>query len=616
MMILNDAKAAWQLNDGGSGKTVRSALDGGIEAVNKWGVWLKDNTFGFALDFSTEGSRAYAETVGFDLEDSFTISAWVKAPAREAHDRVIASGGALKANCWELYIGYPSGEVGFTAKGLTQQPGLSGAKITDGRWHHVCVSYDASKIIIYVDGNAVKTTECTGKIYVTDDIYLGCAVNGENGLDGSLAQVAFYTVPKTPQEVTDTVIGEECTKPRLNLKKGLVLDRCQARIAQPEPLSKSSYCPWDPICVKMLGFDHIKLVFTPHHSEGKDGELLEDQLVYITGAVDAAVDAGIPCILCIHPEPNFKQTGLQEGSHFDRLLRWYSEFALYFKNHWSPDTVALQLMTEPFADTPEDRWTWFSDRIWGTVRNVMPEHTLITSSDTAGNLERVKAMSPTTDTNLIYSFTTYEPYVPGFNALKGLGEEVSIWNFIRNIKYPVEPGMKQDEIDALVEDNVYLVPEEKKAEARKYMYAYYKGEFDGNEFYVNHYDLTYNADWNMLRMKSLDNWRRRYGGNIHIMCVEFGCMDEYIARARFRAVEGSGLDAKTRIKHIGDLRRSFEAFDIGWSYWSYNEAFTVFKPEIRDSGYSPKPEELPPLVDFELMTQALGVTPTFEEPKE
>ncbi len=610
-MKLNDAVLAFRLNEGSADALasadakVSSAISA-PDGVNRWAVWLKSENFGYSLDFSTEGSLVFIDRPGFDLEDCFTISAWVKVPPREAHDRVIISGGALTSNSWKLFVDYATGEAAFAACGITAARVTSGVKIADGLWHHVMVTYGENKLSFIIDKNAAKTVDCSGKIYVSSQIFLGCDVNGENGLDGSLAEIAIYKAVKSADEVTDTVCdnAKEPLLPRMHLKKGLVLDRCQAHVPKPK---SATYKEWDALCVKKLGFDHIKILLTPHHSKGENGKLLPGKLKYITGAVDAAVAAGLPCILCIHPEPAFKTDGLQEGTHFDKLIRWYSEFAHYFKKHWKPDEVALQLMTEPFADTPDSRWTWFSDRIWGTVRNIMPDHTLITSSDTAGNLERVKTMSPTTDTNLIYSFTTYEPYTAGFNALKGLGSEVSIWNFLRNIRYPVEPGMTADEMDAIVADNIALVPDDMKDEAKKYMYAYYRGEYDGHEFFVNHYDLTYNADWNMLRMKSLDNWRKKYGGNIHIMCVEFGCLDEYIARKLFKGAEGTGLAPETRIKHIGDLRRAFEAFDIGWSYWSYNEAFTVLKPELRKSGYNPRPEELDELADFDLLRNALGL---------
>ena len=50
-------------------------------------------------------------------------------------------------------------------------------------------------------------------------------------------------------------------------------------------------------------------------------------------------------------------------------------------------------------------------------------------------------MSPATDNNLIYSFTTYEPYAVGWSSgcTSQVGNE-TFWNYIGDIPYPIEEG--------------------------------------------------------------------------------------------------------------------------------------------------------------------------------
>ena len=92
----NGAQSAesWLLNDGGTGKTVASELEGGTPGENKWGVWLNNNTFGRVLDFSTQGSNVYVQNSRLKVNGNFSVSAWIMAPVREEADRVILMQGA------------------------------------------------------------------------------------------------------------------------------------------------------------------------------------------------------------------------------------------------------------------------------------------------------------------------------------------------------------------------------------------------------------------------------------------------------------------------------------------------------------------------------------------
>lgn len=49
------------------------------------------------------------------------------------------------------------------------------------------------------------------------------------------------------------------------------------------------------------------------------------------------------------------------------------------------------------------------------------------------------------------------------------------------------------------------------------------------------------------------------------------------------------------------------------SYWSYNESFTVFKPDKRTVNFSPVPEEAAEWFDYDLLENALGVTPKIKK---
>ncbi len=269
-------------------------------------------------------------------------------------------------------------------------------------------------------------------------------------------------------------------------------------------------------------------------------------------------------------------------------------------------------MTEPYDNSPQVSWTWMSDRMYLAVRNELPDHTIITSSDSSGNIEYLKKMSPVTDQNVIYSFTTYEPYIIGFGtARSGMGGYRGFESFLKDVPYPVPEGLSEAEIDRMAKEICSLMPEDLLAEGLRCVTAYLKGEYDCHVLYSNQYDGGYTADWQRKRMDSLGDWSRKYGGNIHMMCVEFGCMDSVTAKKYFGAAEGSGIRNEVRIRLITDLRTAFEANDIGWSYWLFNGVFTVFDPEKREMNAVTDDAYIEKAYDKALIEDALGLKPVF-----
>ncbi len=613
---VKDYMEKWDLNTGGTEDSIPSSVEGGTGAEQNWCVWLPNDTFGKVLDFSTEGSYVRAKNTRIDLTKDFTLSAFIMAPPREDNDRMILSiGRDVK---W-----YLSAEndfaLTFEAKGLE---GLesSGKPLTDGLWHHVMLTKGGKTVTYYVDGEAVKTCTVSGDIQLeSTDVTLGADKSDESGFDGSMAEVAVIKGAKKPAEVTKTQIkasDNEAKGTRIPLKHGVVIDRPQY-FSNLVPLSYTNKS--DIVNCINMGFDHVKLQLVPEWMMDEDGRLIEENMEYICSVLDMVVDLDYQAILCVSPcasgiNYNFKTKYLGSLDNFELLVRWYGELGAFIREKgYSADNIAIQIMTEPYDNSSAVSWTWMSDRLWGALRNELPDHTLITSADKSGNLEHVKKMSPTSDSNLIYSFTTYEPYTIGWSsAWTSQVEQESFWNYVGEIPYPVEAGVDYTQA---IEDAIRDVPENLKSSARSALNSYIKGISDGGDSYwKNYYEGTlYDREWHMARAKSLDDWSQRYGGNIHTMCVEFGCYDSQYSMVRFGSV-GPGTSDELRLEFIKDMRESFDAYDIGWSYWCYNEGFTVFDTtyHMEEVCGSPTEEQARTLADHQLLTDSLGLTPKFD----
>ncbi len=615
--LLSDALGAWQLNDGGSALKAASAI-GGATGDIKWGVWLDSATFGQVLDFSTERSVMTVNNSGVSSSKNITVSAWVMAPKRENNQRVIAS-----TDKWKFFID-TNGTLSFEISGLLGSKMSSGVNIVDGKWHHVMAvvtgSSISSSVKFYIDGTESGSGSSLGTASSSSQtLYVGNDSGNSKHFDGSIAELRIYGSAKTPSQVTTTTLvsSDNDAKPaHLTVTHGVLVERLGFRGLNVNGMevydANREYTTIDRNNVrqtKKLGFDHIKITVTPNNLIDENGKLIEENLTYMAQDVDIILEYGLPVLICLHPEPNYKETYLADLSKFELLCSWYREFAAYVGDRWSEDEVLIQMMTEPYANNGSVSWSWMSDRMWGAVRNELPKHTIITSSDQSGNLERLKLMSPATDWNLIYSITTYEPYTIGFCGLN-----TGWWSYTKDVPYPVPEGLTDAQIEEIINGcTVYVaqyLPSELET-AKTTLRAYLKGQYDSNPHYVNHYDIGYTAEWNMTRMNSLTEWSNKYGGNIHIMCVEFGCMDAQTARNVFGSHPECGSSDEARYALIKHLREAFEANNIGWSYWLYNGVFTIYDPYDRIMDASVTDQLLARMYDEKLIEDCLGLTPDF-----
>ncbi|MDG0813956.1 LamG-like jellyroll fold domain-containing protein [Cohnella rhizosphaerae] len=607
--LLANAVEAWALDDGGLSGIVRSELAGGTAAASHYGVWLNNATFGKVLDFSIAESYVSADAdLASELSSGeFSVAAWIMAPVREEDDRTILASGNIK-----LYLD-ADGRLSVDSGAGTAV--MSSTNLADGLWHHVLISYGSGTLKGYIDGtSAYSGTLSAGSVSLGDGVVIGANASHGESFDGSMAELRIYDAVKLPSQVTSAVIDtadNTPAAPALDLKKGVVIDRRQYWNWNPYDYERSIVAPQDIANIKALGFDHVKVLITPNWLIDNEGALIEERMAFIGTVLDEVAAQGFKAILCVHPEEGFKGAymgGADKAAveaNLQPLLKWYGDFASYVAERWSADTVAIQLMTEPNSNSTAVSWDWIADRTWGAVRNAAPDHTIVTSSDASGNLERLKLMSPATDSNLIYSFTTYEPYTIGFNTLQSISNEY--WKYMKEIPYPAPTGLTAQQKEDLVDDIVADVPSNLQSAARGAVSAYLDATSDSGM--PNSYPgLTYGYDWHLARASSLNDWRMRYGGNIHIMSVEFGAMDGQTPVELFEANQGTGNSDATRIQLIEDFRKSFEAYDIGWSYWSYNESFTLLKPGDRKGliTASLHPDAFGQKVDSALVEALLG----------
>jgi endoglucanase len=333
----------------------------------------------------------------------------------------------------------------------------------------------------------------------------------------------------------------------VDLSRGISIDR-QFRTIPPKPIMRITR--EDIQLIKSMGFEFVKLIINPEPL--MSGNRLNESKWYLKEIVQRVVEEGLPVVVCIHPEWEFKKALLSDPGEFARLLGFIEDVGKFLARGWGPKEVVLQLMTEPGANAMD--WNDLQPRLWRAARRAMPEHTLILAGDQVGKIEGLITTKPVDDANVVYSFTFYDPFVLTLQGAEWLTPK--LWSHLGDVPYPSDPDMIAQRMPSIL-GNIPANPAEWRPTVKRLLTDY------GN------------AKWNReriaTRVKKLVDWNESHGGGLKIWCAEFGCYQRTIG-------------PEDRYRYIKDLREVFEENGIGWAYWSYNETLTVMTTDRQPFG--------------------------------
>jgi hypothetical protein len=162
-----------------------------------------------------DGSTEYVtmgDVLGFEYDDPFSISCWVKTTDAEAY--IVSK--LLGSTTFRGYgIALSSGQIAFSLindNGSTLKAQIiTTATYNDDKWHHiVCTSSGSGTVagmVVYVDGVAVAVTTASdtlggNTILNAASFNIGSRTDGSVLLAGRLDEVSVFDAELTPAEVT------------------------------------------------------------------------------------------------------------------------------------------------------------------------------------------------------------------------------------------------------------------------------------------------------------------------------------------------------------------------------------------------------------------------------
>jgi endoglucanase len=336
---------------------------------------------------------------------------------------------------------------------------------------------------------------------------------------------------------------------KVQAQVGGVSDARYAHLAKGINLPFWFWYPWTDPAVRFddadfaymesMGLTYVRIPIQLDYimDEASPDMLNQTTLPVIDSAVNMALAHNLAVIVDIH---SLSQANSDSGDFSGRLenepafLATYISFWQSFAAHFSaldPDMVFFQPMNEPvFYDNPQD-WLPMQGQIIDGIRAAAPDNTIFATGAWWSSMDQLLSMSPYADTNLIYDFHSYDPFVFTHQGATFAG---SVYTPLRNIPYPSSPTAVQRAVNSLTN------------------YPQSRQEV-----------IQYGAEnWNAAKIDGIIatvyDWAQANG--VRILCDEFG------AFATFAPVPDRAL-------YIHDMRTALEHYGIGWAMWEYDSDF-------------------------------------------
>lgn len=255
----------------------------------------------------------------------------------------------------------------------------------------------------------------------------------------------------------------------------------------------------------------------------------KDRIQHLDATIDWLINNKMGVIIELHDNQR-KGTWENDSAYVDRVLTFWQALAKRYANR-DPEYLFFEIVNEPRFLNQTNRWNEIQTHWVRLLRTVAPQHTLIATGNEWSLPSGLLNLKPiANETNTIYTFHLYEPFEYTHQGAAWMGDPLS---GMRNLPYPANTAGCMDAANNATTSTA-------RDAARQYC----------------------NSGWNAsrleLRLRSMADWRTRYGQPIWI--GEFGAYCEY-------------TNADNRGRWLRDARTLAEKYNIGWSIWGYDDCF-------------------------------------------
>ncbi len=215
-----------------------------------------------------------------------------------------------------------------------------------------------------------------------------------------------------------------------------------------------------------------------------------------------------------------------------RLATIWKRLAQRYANT-SPESVFFEIYNEPHDISAND-WRGVAQRMIDSIRSIAPKHSVILGGVDYNNIGELDFLGVLPDTNLIYTFHFYEPFIFSHQGAEWVGEGRPVAT--GNIPFP------------------YVAEKMPLLDSRA------KGTWGEGAF--NNYKNTGNATAMIQTLEIARRWQNRY--NRPVYCGEFGSYNKL-------------SDPFSRCRHLKVTRETLDNWQIPYAMWEYDQGFSMFE---------------------------------------
>jgi endoglucanase len=303
--------------------------------------------------------------------------------------------------------------------------------------------------------------------------------------------------------------------------------------------------------LKAAGFTHIRLPIDPEaiSDGGSNPQFKQDKVNQLLGDIKEVESAGLAVMVDCHPARPWK---LSVPDDPDKLVNFWKGFAPYLKG-LDPNKTFPEIMNEPTV--PTDVWQPIQARAIQVVRAALPDSTIIVTGGLNSKIEGLVGLRPYSDSNLIYTFHSYDPKV---FTHQGAGWRDDAGSVAKEVPYPSTPDNIRQALASIrsPEMQAQMAQKWSNARFRDRQNAKYEKEI------MDYGNMRFDYNVMLSHMKVASDWAKANGG-LKLLCGEFGALRKVAPR-------------DSRLNYITDARKSMEQLGIGWTMWNYNGDFGMY----------------------------------------
>lgn len=284
------------------------------------------------------------------------------------------------------------------------------------------------------------------------------------------------------------------------------------------------YSEEDFLNIKKLGIDEVRLPIFLKTMIQQNGKLSPLFLFLLDQYVDMAEDMGINLILTNMSGYDYSDT----ESVRSQFLNIWTQMAEHYKDR--SDFIYYELANEPSGISDED-WGLIQGEVIEAIREIDAVHTIIVTPAMWGSLYNLQYLPEYTDSNLIYAFHFYDPFLFTHQGAESQGFEE-----LTGMPFPYDASRMPD------------------------MPSSFTGTWDE----VRYNDYSSEATVERIREQISVAAAFKNERNVRVWCGEFGADDQY-------------SDLNDRALWYETLRTVLEENDIAWSMHGYTKYWGLFE---------------------------------------